>query len=191
LTALRSTIVFIAAAGLIAALALSCVSGKENQAERFVPDASERCCHGNWRIWNIDDVDDGEGACGSLEEVFPGADSCWYRYFENVKIRSGEPLNLQVVVAVLDSRGDAQDWLLEYTPGRYEDAEYDEEAVLEIGHEARPWEYASDSTWGTEVALYRRNLAIVALVTEGTHIQRVTLLDSVDQAVREHLAESG
>lgn len=177
----KSVIAFGAAA--LAVLALACSS---NEAKSFMPKASELCCHSNWDLLGSGE-DAQEGECADWHKaLFPGHRSCWNRLYVNTKIRPGEPDDIQILLAVLESSEQAEQWLPGYEQsGGWDPADYSEEFDPLIGDGARAWDYSSGDppATGTEAAFYQGNLAVVVFVGEGSSEQRRVMLESVDQAL--------
>ena len=178
----------VASAVITAAVLLTACS--TNEAKSYVPKASDLCCHGNWEILALGE-DKEEGACVAWQEaLFPDPRACWNRLYVNTKVRRGEPEDLQVLLAVLESEAKAQRWLSSYTPsGGYDPSEYTEMFDPIVGDGARVWEFSSTDplSWGTEAAFYRDNLAVVLFAGKGTAEQREIMLESVDEAILDRI----
>jgi hypothetical protein len=94
-----------------------------------------------------------------------------------------------VIVGVLNKDLAGGDWLASYEPsGGFDPTDYEAEASLNIGDGgARAWNFALEDFWGTEAAFYRRNIAVVVWADKGTDDEREIILNSVDEAVTDHI----
>ena len=178
----------IAVAVLIVGVALLAACSTGNEAKSFMPEASELCCHSNWKILSIGQERE-EGACPTwFEEEFGKPQACWLRLYYNEKIRPGEPTDLTVHVAIMTSEPAAQLWLSSYAPtGGFDPSEYGPMRSPLVGDGARAWDYSSEYGRGTEAAFYRENVSVIVWVDEGTAEERQIMVESVDEAILDRL----
>lgn len=179
----------------IGALVLLMTACSSNEAKGYVPEASELCCHGNWRVADRggeEGKEEGDCRESDMEEFFPrGAEACYYRIYYNSKIRFGEPEDLTVHVALMETTGDAEEWLAGYSPSASDRELFNitETDAPYVGDEAKAWEYEGENWVSTEVVFRRENLGIVAWADDGFREDRDILVESVDEAILDRFRE--
>ena len=128
-----------------------------------------------------------------MEERFQSAESCWYRFYFNNRVRPGEPRDLYVWVAVMETEADVSNWLSGYEPHMsgmdYEALPF---APL-VGEDARTWSIREDGVFivprlrGSVAAFRQDNLAVVVYAMEGSADERNVMFESVDEALLDRI----
>jgi len=166
------------AMAILGAVALSASACSSNEAKSYVPEASDLCCHGNWKVTLAEE----DRACRRVNrDLLRPVQDCWERSYYNVKIRPGEPDRLDVVLGVTGTGEDAEKWLVRYSPPADPNIQQRETSPPNVGWQAKAWEYPDLS--GIEVAFRRDNVVVLVYVWSGSPEGRRVMVESVDEAV--------
>lgn len=176
-------------AGVLVAFAVLAVACSDNDAESFMPKASEVCC-GDWNVLG----DEEQGACSShlKELIFPEATGCWYRVSYNENNQPGDPEDLEVYIGVMESPAAAARWLVSYSPTSQDIFDYVEDSPFDVGDESRRWS-ATGTRFAyaqTDFAFRRNDVGVLVLVGRGDPLTHEAIAASVDQAILARMDET-